>query len=45
MPFGNFASSSGSVIRLGDPCEVMVDRIDAVRGRVDLHPLAVGGDL
>ncbi|MBO9531557.1 MAG: RNB domain-containing ribonuclease [Solirubrobacteraceae bacterium] len=40
-----FASSSGSVIRLGDPCEVMVDRIDAVRGRVDLHPLAVGGDL
>ncbi len=40
-----FASSSGAVIRLGDPCEVMVDRIDAVRGRVDLHPLAIGGDL
>ncbi len=40
-----FAATSGSVIRLGDPCEVIVDRIDAVRGRVDLHPLAIGGDL
>jgi ribonuclease R len=40
-----FASSSGAVIRLGDPAEVMIDRIDAVRGRVDLRPVAIGGDL
>lgn len=40
-----FASSSGAVIRLGDPAEVMVERIDAVRGRVDLRPVAIGGDL
>lgn len=40
-----FASSSGAVIRLGDPAEVMIERIDAVRGRVDLRPIAIGGDL
>ncbi len=40
-----FASSSGAVIRLGDRAEVMIDRIDAVRGRVDLRPVAIGGDL
>ncbi|MEH3054288.1 MAG: RNB domain-containing ribonuclease [Patulibacter minatonensis] len=40
-----FASSSGAVIRLGDPCEVQVERLDEVRGRVDLRPLAIGGDL
>ncbi|MFT4034337.1 MAG: RNB domain-containing ribonuclease, partial [Patulibacter sp.] len=40
-----YAASSGAMIRLGDRCDVIVDRIDAPRGRVDLHPLAIGGDL
>jgi ribonuclease R len=32
---------SGGTIRLGDPVRVEVGRIDAPRGRVDLHPVAV----
>jgi ribonuclease R len=31
---------SGAVLRLGDPVEVKVERVDAPRGRVDLVPLA-----
>jgi len=29
---------TGATLRLGDPIEVRVDRIDAIRGRVDLTP-------
>jgi ribonuclease R len=29
---------SGSAVRVGDPMAVAVGRIDAPRGRVDLHP-------
>jgi ribonuclease R len=29
---------TGATIRLGDPVRVRVDRVDAVRGRVDLLP-------
>ena len=29
---------TGATLRLGDPIEVRVDRIDAIRGRVDLAP-------
>jgi ribonuclease R len=29
---------TGSTVRLGDPIEVRVDRVDPVRGRVDLIP-------
>ncbi len=29
---------SGAIVRLGDPIEVRVVRVDAVRGRVDLEP-------
>jgi len=29
---------SGATVRLGDPIEVRVERIDAIRGRVDLAP-------
>ena len=32
------AEGSGRRLRLGDPVEVVVDRIDAPRGRVDLEP-------
>jgi ribonuclease R len=32
------AESSGRRLRLGDPVEVMVDRVEAPRGRVDLSP-------
>jgi ribonuclease R len=33
-------SRSGRTLRLGDPVRVQVGRIDAPRGRVDLHPVA-----
>ena len=32
-------SESGRVVRLGDPVRVVVGRIDAPRGRVDLYPV------
>ncbi|HLM49468.1 MAG TPA: RNB domain-containing ribonuclease, partial [Solirubrobacteraceae bacterium] len=32
-------SSSGKAVRLGDPVRVAVGRVDAPRGRVDLHPV------
>jgi ribonuclease R len=32
------AEGSGAQLRLGDPVEVIVDRVDAPRGRVDLAP-------
>jgi ribonuclease R len=32
------AEASGRVLRLGDPIDVMVDRVEAPRGRVDLAP-------
>lgn len=38
-------AQSGAVIRLGDRAEVSVDRVDVPRGRVDLVPHAIGGDL
>ena len=31
---------TGATLRLGDPIEVRVDRVDTVRGRVDLIPAA-----
>ena len=31
--------SSGGALRLGDPIEVTVERVDAPRGRVDLAPI------
>ena len=33
------AAESGRTLRLGDPLHVQVGRIDAPRGRVDLHPV------
>ena len=39
------AEGSGRVIHIGDPAEVTVDRVDVTRGKVDLLPLAIGGDL
>ncbi len=35
---------AGSTIRLGDPIEVRVVRVDAIRGRVDLTPAMAGLD-
>ncbi|HEX2233930.1 MAG TPA: hypothetical protein VHG69_11280, partial [Thermoleophilaceae bacterium] len=32
------AESSGRRLRLGDPVDVVVDRVEAPRGRVDLSP-------
>jgi ribonuclease R len=32
------SESSGRALRLGDPVDVVVDRVDAPRGRVDLSP-------
>jgi ribonuclease R len=32
------AERSGRMLRLGDPVDVVVDRVDAPRGRVDLLP-------
>ena len=29
---------TGATLRLGDPIEVRVERVDAIRGRVDLVP-------
>jgi ribonuclease R len=37
-------SRSGRALRLGDAVTVMVDSVDAVRGRVDLVPVAAGED-
>ena len=34
-------SESGRTLRLGDPVRVTVGRIDAPRGRVDLHPVVL----
>jgi ribonuclease R len=34
-------TETGNAIRLGDPLRVQVGRVDAPRGRVDLHPIAV----
>ena len=34
------AEASGRELRLGDPIEVLVERVDAPRGRVDLVPAA-----
>jgi ribonuclease R len=34
-------SRTGGTIRLGDPVRVTVGRVEAPRGRVDLHPVAV----
>ena len=34
------AEASGGELRLGDPIEVLVERVDAPRGRVDLVPAA-----
>jgi ribonuclease R len=34
-------TKTGGTIRLGDPVRVEVGRVDAPRGRVDLHPVAV----
>jgi ribonuclease R len=34
-----FGSRSGRAIRLGEQVRVTVGRIDAPRGRVDLHPV------
>ena len=39
------AQGSGRAIHLGDAAEVTVDRLDVLRGKVDLKPVAVGGDL
>ncbi len=39
------AASSGRAIHLGDAAEVTVDRLDVLRGKVDLKPVAIGGDL
>ncbi|MDO9353619.1 MAG: RNB domain-containing ribonuclease [Solirubrobacteraceae bacterium] len=39
------AERSGATLHIGDPAEVIVDRIDMVRGKIDLRPIAVGGDL
>ncbi|HEX2084133.1 MAG TPA: RNB domain-containing ribonuclease [Solirubrobacteraceae bacterium] len=33
-----FGTRSGSAIRIGDPIRVSVGKVDAPRGRVDLHP-------
>ena len=33
---------SGATLRLGDPIEVRVARVDTVRGRVDLVPVEYG---
>jgi ribonuclease R len=32
-------AESGRAIRLGDPVQVRVERVDAPRGRVDLAPV------
>jgi ribonuclease R len=37
------ATESGRTLRLGDPLRVQVGRIDAPRGRVDLHPVDLPG--
>jgi exoribonuclease R len=34
-----YGEDSGSTLRLGDPIEVRVGRVEAVRGRVDLRPI------
>ena len=39
------AERGGAMLHIGDPAEVTVDRIDVTRGKVDLLPLAIGGDL
>jgi ribonuclease R len=39
------AERSGGRIQLGDVAEVMVDRVDTTRGKVDLVPLNIGGPL
>ncbi|MBJ7473320.1 MAG: S1 RNA-binding domain-containing protein, partial [Solirubrobacteraceae bacterium] len=39
------AEGSGRAIHLGDKAEVTVDRLDVLRGKVDLKPVAIGGDL
>jgi ribonuclease R len=36
------AERSGRALRLGDPVEVTVERVDAPRGRVDLAPVELG---
>jgi ribonuclease R len=36
-------ADSGKAIRLGDQVTVQVERVDASRGRVDLSPVAIGG--
>jgi ribonuclease R len=36
-------AESGRTLRLGDPLRVQVGRIDAPRGRVDLHPVDLPG--
>jgi len=33
--------ASGKRIRLGDPVRVQVEKVEAVRGRVDLAPVEV----
>jgi len=37
-------SRSGRALRLGDAVAVVVDSVDAPRGRVDLVPAALGDD-
>jgi ribonuclease R len=37
-------SESGRVVRLGEPVRVVVGRIDAPRGRVDLYPAPGHGE-
>ncbi|MEN0015858.1 MAG: S1 RNA-binding domain-containing protein, partial [Solirubrobacteraceae bacterium] len=39
------AQESGRLLHIGDPAEVTVDRVDVTSGKVDLRPLAIGGDL
>lgn len=39
------SADSGRAIHLGDKAEVTVDRLDVLRGKVDLRPVAIGGDL
>ncbi len=36
-------AQSGMALRLGDPVTVLVERVDAPRGRVDLSPVQLGG--
>jgi ribonuclease R len=37
-------AQSGMALRLGDPVTVLVERVDAPRGRVDLSPVQLGAD-